>query len=130
MSMRHLSICLSLAREKLTKSKLKEALGYFYSLIPYLKNYTQHAWARIDNNVAERAVRPLAIGRKNWLFVGNEEGGEAAAVLLSLIQSCRAIGVDPRAYLEDVMRGLMSHPANKLYELLPDHWAKARVSQS
>jgi len=111
----------------LPKSKLKEALGYFYGLIPYLKNYTQHPWARIDNNVAERAVRPLAIGRKNWLFVGNEDGGEAAAVLLSLIQSCRALGVNPRVYLEDIMRRLMSHPANKLYELLPDRWAKARA---
>lgn len=107
----------------LPKSKFREALGYFCSLIPHLKNYTKHAWARLDNNVAERAVRPLAIGRKNWLFVGNERGGEATAILLSLIQSCRAIGVNPRDYLEDIMRRLQSHPANKLYELLPDQWA-------
>lgn len=110
----------------LPKSKFKEALGYFTSLIPYLKNYTLYAWARIDNNVAERAVRPLALGRKNWLFVGNEEGGEAAAVLLSLIQSCRGLGVNPREYLEDVMRRLMNHSANKLHELLPDCWALAK----
>ncbi len=111
----------------LPKSKFKEALGYFCGLIPYLKNYTQHAWARLDNNVAERAVRPLAIGRKNWLFVGNEQGGEAAAVILSLIQTCRALGINPREYLEDIMRRLMSHPANKLNELLPDRWAKSRI---
>jgi transposase len=110
----------------LPKSKFREALGYFISLIPHLKNYTLHAWARIDNNVAERAVRPLAIGRKNWLFVGNENGGEAAAVILSLVQSCRAIGVNPREYLEDVMRRLMSHSANKLHELLPDRWISSR----
>lgn len=110
----------------LPKSKFKEALGYFCGLIPYLKNYTQHAWARLDNNVAERAVRPLAIGRKNWLFVGNEEGGESAAVILTLIQSCRAIGANPREYLEDVMRRLMSHNSKKLHELLPDQWLKAR----
>jgi transposase len=107
----------------LPKSKFREALGYFCGLIPHLKNYTMHAWARLDNNVAERAVRPLAIGRKNWLFVGNEAGGEAAAVLLSLVQTCRAIGVNPRDYLEDVMRRLQSHPANKLDKLLPDQWA-------
>jgi transposase len=110
----------------LPKSKFKEALGYFCGLIPYLKNYTQHAWARLDNNVAERAVRPLAIGRKNWLFVGNEVGGEAAAIILTLIQSCRAVGVNPREYLEDVMRRLMAHNSTKLHELLPDEWLKAR----
>ena len=88
----------------LPKSKFKEALGYFCGLIPYLKNYTQHAWARLDNNVAERAVRPLAIGRKNWLFLGSEDGGEAAAIILSLIQTCRGLGINPREYLEDVMR--------------------------
>ena len=110
----------------LPKSKFREALGYFCGLIPYMKNYTQHAWARNDNNVAERAVRPLAIGRKNWLFVGNEDGGEAAAIILSLIQTCRALGVNPREYLEDVMRRLMAHNSQKLYELLPDQWKASR----
>lgn len=110
----------------LPKSKLKEALGYFCGLIPHLKNYTQHAFARLDNNVAERAVRPIAIGRKNWLFVGNEDSGEATGIILSLVQSCRAIGVNPREYLEDVMRRLMSHNAQKIQELLPDQWIKTR----
>lgn len=109
----------------LAKSKFKEALGYFYSLVPYLKNYTLHPYARLDNNVAERAVRPIAIGRKNWLFLGNEEGGEAAAVILSLVQTCRSLNINPRQYLEDVMRRLMSHNNQKLEELLPDNWIKA-----
>jgi len=109
----------------LPKSKFREALGYFCGLIPYLKNYTQHPYARLDNNVAERAVRPLAIGRKNWLFVGSEDGGEAAAIILSLIQTCRGLGMNSREYLEDVMRRLMSHPVNKLNELLPDRWTKS-----
>jgi len=108
----------------LPKSKFREALGYFCSLIPHLKNYTRYAYARLDNNVAERAIRPLAIGRKNWLFVGSEDGGKAAAILFSLVQSCRAAGVNPREYLEDVMRRLMSHNSQKLYELLPDQWLK------
>lgn len=112
--------------KNLPKSKFREALGYFCGLIPYLKNYTKHPWSRIDNNVAERAVRPLAIGRKNWLIVGNEAGGEAAAVILSLVQICRGLGVNPREYLEDVMQRLMSHPVNKLCELLPDQWSKSR----
>ena len=106
----------------LPKSKLREALGYFYGLIPYLKNYTKYPYARLDNNVAERAIKPLAIGRKNWLFVGSEDGGEAAAVLLSLVQTCRGIGIDPREYIEDVLRRIMGHNSQKLYELLPDQW--------
>lgn len=110
----------------LPKSKLKEALGYFCGLIPYLKNYTEDAFARLDNNVAERAVRPLAIGRKNWLFFGSSDGGEAGAILFSLVQTCRGLGINPREYLEDIMRRIMSHNSQKLHELLPDEWLKNR----
>lgn len=106
----------------LPKSKFREALGYFCGLIPYLKNYTRYPNARLDNNVAERALRPLAIGRKNWLFFGSMDGGEAAAVLLSLVQTCRGLQINPREYLEDLFRRFMSHPANRLGELLPDRW--------
>jgi len=113
----------------LPKSKFKEALGYFCSLIPHLKNYTHHASARLDNNPAERAIRPLAIGRKNWLFLGSIESGEAAATLFSLVQTCRALKINPRTYLEDVCRRIMGHSAHKLYELLPDEWLKAQVSK-
>lgn len=108
----------------MAKSKFKEALGYFCSLIPYLKNYTTMPYTRLDNNVAERAVRPLAIGRKNWLFLGSEEGGEAAAIVLSLVQTCRSLDINPRIYLEDVMRRIMAHNSQKLEELLPNHWVK------
>jgi len=110
----------------LPKSKLREALGYFCGLIPYLKNYTQHVFARMDNNVAERAIRPLTIGRKNWLFFGSEDGGEAGAILLSFVQICRGLGINPREYLEDVFRRLMGHNAQKLEELLPDQWFLSR----
>jgi transposase len=68
----------------------------------------------------------LAIGRKNWLFVGNEKGREAAAVILSLVQSGRAIGVNPREYLEDIVRRLMTQNFQKLHELLSDQWLKSR----
>ena len=114
----------------LPKSKLRTAIRYFCGLIPYLKNYTRHGYARLDNNVAERAVRPLAIGRKNWLFFGSPEGGESGAILLSLVQTCRGLGINPRDYLEDVMRRMMSHDANKLSELLPDEWLARRKQQT
>lgn len=108
----------------LPKSKFKESLHYFMGLIPYLKNYAYNGFARLDNNVAERAIRPLVIGRKNWLFLGSEEGGEAAAVILSLVQTCRGLNINPREYLEDVMRRLMGHNFQKIYELLPQNWSK------
>ena len=82
----------------LPRSKLKEALGYLISLAPYLKNYTEHAEARLDNNVAERALRVLAVGRKNCLFFGSNRGGKSAAILLSLVQTCRGLNVNPREY--------------------------------
>lgn len=109
----------------LPKSKLKQAINYFCGLIPYLKNYTGYDFSRLDNNVSERAIRPLAIGRKNWLFVGSEDGGEVSGIIYSLVQTCRGLGINPQHYLEDVMRRIMAHPANKLDELLPDKWGLA-----
>jgi transposase len=112
----------------LPKSKFREALGYYLGLSPYLKNYTQHPFARMDNNVAERAIRPLTIGRKNWLFFGSEDGGEAGTILLSFVQTCRGLGIHPAEYLEDIFRRLMGHNSQKLKELLPDHWLAAKKS--
>jgi hypothetical protein len=114
-------------RYVLPKSKLKEALGYFYGLIPYLKNYTKYPYAHLDNNVAERAIRPIAIGRKNWLFVGSKDAGDACAVLLSLVQTCRSLKINPREYLDDVLRRFMGYNYKKIYELLPDEWAKNKA---
>ena len=68
--------------------------------------------------------RPLVIGRKNWLFVGSENSGIAAGVILSLVQTCRFLKINPREYLEDILRRFMGHSFNKLYELLPDQWLK------
>ncbi|MEI6243379.1 MAG: IS66 family transposase [Chlamydiota bacterium] len=114
----------------LPKSKFREALGYFCGLIPYVKNYTKYPFARLDNNVAERAIRPIAIGRKNWLFFGSIDGGEAGAILLSLVQTCRGLGINPRTYLEDIFRRLMGHNAQKLEELLPDQWLLTQKNSS
>jgi len=106
----------------LPKSKLKKALGYYSSLIPYLKNYLKQPFARLDNNVAERAIRPIALGRKNWLFFGSSNGGKSGAVILSLVQTCRGLGINPREYLEDILRRFMEHNFKKIHELLPDQW--------
>ena len=93
----------------LPKSHFRTALGYFCSLIPYLKNYTQHAFSRLDNNVAERAIRPLAIGRKNWLFFGSVDGGEARLYFAIIYSNLQRLQIDPREYPEDIFRRLMKH---------------------
>lgn len=113
------------ARGLLPKSKFHQALNYYLGLAPHFDNYLNHPDARLDNNVAERAIRPLTIGRKNWLFVGSEDGGRASATLLSLVQTCRNLGINPQAYLEDVLRRIMGHPAQRIQELLPDLWLAA-----
>lgn len=110
----------------LPKSKLGQALNYFHDLIPYVKNYLYYPFARMDNNVAERAARPLALGRKNWLFFGNEDGGEMASIVYSLVQTCLGLGINPAEYLEDVMRRLMSYNQQRVYELIPDEWLRRR----
>jgi transposase len=72
--------------------------------------------------MAENAIRPLALGRKNWLFAGSERGARATALFLGLIQSCKAYKINPWEYLDDMLRRIMSHPVNHLRELLPDQW--------
>jgi len=112
----------------LPKSNYRKALEYFCRLSPYLQNYLHHPEAHVDNNTAEQVIRPLAIGRKNWLFVGSEDGGKATATLLSLVQTCRNLSVNPRDYLDDILRRIMDHPVSRLEELLPDEWAKRKNS--
>ena len=76
----------------------------------------------IDNNAVENLIRPLAIGRKNWLFVGSEIAGRRAAAVMSLIHSARLNGHDPHAYLKDVLKRLPTHKAKDIEDLLPHRW--------
>ena len=80
----------------------------------------------IDNNVAEREMKRIAIGRKNWLFVGSDNGGRTAAVLFSFTSTCHRLGIEPWAYLQDVLTRLPRTQAEQLGELLPDRWQAAR----
>ena len=86
--------------------------------------YTQHGFLAIDNNAAERAPRPIAVGRNNWLFVGRARGGQTAAILFSFTSTCRRLNLDPFAYLRDVLACLAAGPlsAEELALLLPHHW--------
>jgi transposase len=112
--------------DKLPKSPMGEALGYALNNWPALCRYTEAGFLAIDNNVAEREMKRIAIGRKNYLFVGSEKGGHTAAVLYSFTSTCHRLGVEPWAYLQDALQRLPSTPPERLAELLPDRWQAAR----
>ena len=80
----------------------------------------------LTNNAAERALRGIALGRKSWLFAGSDRGGERAAAMYSLIMTAKLNDIDPRAWLADVLARIADHPASRLPELLPWHWARAK----
>jgi transposase len=105
--------------EVLPGSAFAAAIGYMHGLDEALRTFLNHAQLMPDNGQSERAIRPLAIGRRNWLFAGSKRGGDATGVLLSIVQSCRAAGLDPFTYLQDVLRRINGHSANRIHELLP-----------
>ena len=76
----------------------------------------------IDNNHAERLMRPFAIGRKNWLFAGSVRAGKSAAVLYSIIETCKLNGIIAFEYIRDILKRIAEHPADRLNELLPYNW--------
>jgi hypothetical protein len=113
----------------LPKSPIAEALGYALNNWAALVRYTAAGFLAIDNNVAEREMKRIAIGRKNWLSVGSPRGGQTAAVLFSFTSTCQRLGVEPWAYLQDVLVRLPATPAGQLSDLLPDRWQAARQAK-
>ncbi len=105
------------------RSSLAGAFRYALAHWTALTHYSADGRLEIDNNLAENALRPLALGRKNWLFAGSDDGGERAALFYSLIVTCRLNGIDPSAYFRDVMARIADHPINKIDALLPWKWA-------
>ena len=106
----------------LPSEPLMNAINYALNQREALYQYLDNGQLKPDNNTAENAIRPLALGRKNWMFAGSERGARATALFLGLIQSCKACDVNPWEYFNDMLRRIMSHPINRLRELLPDQW--------
>lgn len=116
-----------LRTDVLPKSPLGQAVGYVLPRWDGLVRYCEDPALAIDNNLSERTLRPCAIGRRNWTFLGNDRGGRTAAVLFSFTASCKANSVEPWAYLRDVvLRLAATRPSSsaELDELLPDAWLR------
>jgi hypothetical protein len=111
-----------------------EAIGYSYALWPRMKNYLKDGRLKIDNNLAENAIRPIAVSRKNFLFCGNHEAAHNTAVICSLLTSCKESGVNPREWLNDVISKMpyLQKPGNDeaLKALLPNRWEKEKSNNT
>jgi len=101
------------------RSDLAKAIRYARSRWTALTRYLDDGTLEISNNAAERAIRPLALGRKNYLFAGSDAGGERAAAAYTLIETTKLNGLDPEAYLREVIGRIADHPINRIGELLP-----------
>ena len=112
---------------QLPQSLLGSALDYALGQWPTLHVYLADGRVEIDNNLVENAIRPTALGKKNWLFIGEAEAGERGAVLYSVIESCSRRGIDPYAYLKDVLTRLPTMTNHQVPEVTPAAWAKARL---
>ena len=110
-------------------SAIAKAIRYTLSNWTALMRLLDNAQMPIDNNTVENLIRPLAIGRKNWLFAGSEIAGRRGAAIMSLIHSAKLNGLDPQAYLKDVLERLPTHKAKDIDELLPHRWQAATVAQ-
>jgi len=111
-----------MSKASVPSEPLRKAINYTLNQRDALERFLEDGRLEADNNTAENAIRPLALGRKNWMFVGSQRGGRAAALYLGLIQSCKACDVNPWAYFDDILRRIQSHPIHRLRELLPDQW--------
>jgi hypothetical protein len=91
-----------------------------------LEVYLQDGRIELDNNLVENAIRPTALGKKNWLFIGDAGAGQRSAIIYTIIESCRRWGLDPLAYLRDVLSRLPNMTNHQIPEVLPAAWAKAQ----
>jgi transposase len=110
------------AKQVLPKSALGKAVGYMLNQWPRLERYVTDGRLEIDNNLIENLIRPVALGRKNYLFAGSHEGAERAAIVYSMVATAKQNQTEPFAYLKDIISRIADHPHNRLAELLPPQW--------
>ena len=111
-------------RRYLPRSRMGLALDYALNLWPLLGVYLDDGRIEIDQNLVENAIRPTALGKKNWLFIGEAEAGERSAILYTIVECCRRRGIDPFAYLRDILTRLPSATNWQVKDLTPEAWAR------
>ena len=110
--------------DALHRSSLGEALAYSIKRWDRLMIYTEDGNLKIDNNAVENSIRPVALGRKNYLFAGSHEAAKRSGMLYSLLGTCKMHGIEPTTWLKEVLRIIPTHPINKVNDLLPHNWKK------
>jgi transposase len=105
-----------------------KAMDYMLKRWPGFTRFLDDGRIDLSNNAAERALRGIALGRKSWLFAGSDRGGQRAAIIYSLIGTAKLNDVDPQAWLADVLARIADHPVNKIDDLLPWNWKRARLA--
>jgi transposase len=111
----------------LPKSPIGKALGYSIQRWNELMVYASDGKLNIDNNPVENSIRPVAIGRKNYLFAGSHEAAQRSAMLYSLVGTCKLHGINPCIWLKDTLRRIANHPINKIHELMPQNWQPSKT---
>lgn len=119
--------CLMLSPRVLPNSALGKAVGYTLNMWPKLHRVFDYAEVELSNNLAANSMRPIALGRKNWLHVGSAKAGPKVAAILSVVESCRRLQVSLREYLLDVLPGLDSRKLPEVARLTPANWLAARA---
>ncbi len=112
----------------LPKTKLGEAVTYTLNRWPALLVYLEYDFVEISNNGSERSMKPVVLSRRNWLFAGSEEGGKTAATILSLIETCKRLNINPFNYMKDVLTRFPSAKTSQIDDFLPDRWLSLRQS--
>ncbi|MCP5556802.1 MAG: transposase [Verrucomicrobiaceae bacterium] len=107
-------------------SQMGKAVDYTLTLWHGLRVFIEEGRIELDNNEVENAIRPTAVGKKNWLFIGDAEAGERSAIVFTVIEACRRRGVDPFEYLREVFTQMPTMAANDYPSLAPDAWLKKR----
>lgn len=110
------------AEELLLKTPMPKAVKYLLGHEGSLRECFKHVPSRIDNNLAENALRPLKLGAKNWLFIGHPDAGPRAAIMFTLVENCRQAKINPEAYFADVLARIDDHPNSRIEELIPQNW--------
>ncbi len=122
--------CAKLAPTVLPKSALGRDVGYTRNIWPKLRRASDYAEVELSNNLAESSMRPVALGRKNWLHVGSAKAGPRVAAILCVVESCRRLGIPVKNYLMAVLPGLDRRTLSQVALLTPARWSASRASSS